>query len=64
MFTEQEESLACFLFVKTVVVSDYHFKRQNKASDEAHIDTNTLRNLPYWSKYIFYAKRNYRPHKK
>ena len=38
MFMEQEECLACFLFVKTIVVSDYHFKTQNKASDEAHID--------------------------
>ena len=35
---EQEQCPACFLSVKTIVVSDYHFKTQNKASDEAHID--------------------------
>ena len=64
MFMEQEQCPACFLSVKTIVVSDYHFKTQNKASDGAHIGPNTLRNLPYSFKYIIYAKRSYRPHKK
>ena len=39
--------------MKTIVVSDYHFKTQNEASDGAHIGPNTLGKPPYSFKYIF-----------